>query len=75
MGVNRVVYGNKTLIDLSDSTVTPETLLEGVIAYNSKGERIIGIMKKIAFTDDGKGNVTVSGATVINDGDGNTTIG
>lgn len=43
MAVNKVIYGNNTLIDLTDSTVTPETLGEGVIAYNAKGERIVGI--------------------------------
>ncbi len=29
-------------VDITDSTVTPETLAEGVIAYNAKGERIVG---------------------------------
>lgn len=42
MAVNKVIYGNNTIIDLTDSTVTPETLGEGVIAYNAKGERIVG---------------------------------
>ena len=48
MPVNKVIYnttqGALTLIDLTDSTVTPETLAEGVIAYNAKGERIVGTM-------------------------------
>lgn len=49
MAVNKVIYNKKngaqTLIDLTDSTVTPETLADGVIAYNSRGERIVGTMK------------------------------
>ena len=45
MAVNKVVYGTTVLIDISDSTVTPETLAEGVIAYNAKGERIVGTHK------------------------------
>ena len=45
MAVNKVVYGDKVLIDISDSTVTPETLAEGVVAYNAKGERIVGTHK------------------------------
>lgn len=45
MAVNKVVYGTKVLIDISDSTVTPESLAEGVIAYNAKGERIVGTHK------------------------------
>lgn len=51
MAVNRVVYGTTVLIDISDSTVTPETLAEGVIAYNAKGERIVGTHK--CATNDG----------------------
>ena len=39
---NQVQLGNKTLMDITDSTVTPETLLEGETAYNAAGEFIIG---------------------------------
>ena len=42
MGVNVVKYGGRTLIDLTDSTVSEDTLLDGVTAYNSKGELITG---------------------------------
>lgn len=42
MGVNKVVYGAVSIIDISDSTVTPETLVKGEIAYGADGERIIG---------------------------------
>ena len=42
MGVNKVVYGTKVVIDISDSTVTADKLASGVIAYNAKGERIVG---------------------------------
>lgn len=42
MAVNKVVYGTTTIIDISDSTVTPETLLLDTVAYNAKGERIVG---------------------------------
>ena len=49
MAVNKVVYktknGTQTLIDLTGDTVTPETLAEGVIAHNAKGEIIIGTAK------------------------------
>lgn len=43
MAANKVIYGNRTIIDLSDSTVEPETLGFGVIAHNVKGERIVGV--------------------------------
>lgn len=45
MAVNKVIYGTTVLIDISDSTVTAETLAEGVVAYNAKGERIVGTHK------------------------------
>lgn len=44
MGINKVVYAGKTLIDLCDDTVTPETLAEGVTAHNAEGELITGTM-------------------------------
>lgn len=47
MAVNKVVYCGKTLIDLTSITVTPETLAEGVIAINAKGEIIVGKAKVI----------------------------
>ena len=43
MAVNKVVYDGQTIIDISDSTVTPETLESGAVAYNAKGERIVGV--------------------------------
>lgn len=42
MGVNKVIYGDETIIDISDSTVTPDTLADGVTAYDASGERITG---------------------------------
>lgn len=42
MAINKVVYGNETLIDLTDDSVTPETLDEGVTAHSADGERIVG---------------------------------
>lgn len=43
MGPNKVILsGGTVLMDITDSTVTPETLLRGVVAYNAAGERIVG---------------------------------
>lgn len=42
MGINKIVYGGRTLIDITDLTVTPQTLSPGVTAINSKGEKIVG---------------------------------
>lgn len=46
MGVNKVVIngidGEEVLIDLTQDTVTPETLEEGITAHNASGEQIVG---------------------------------
>jgi hypothetical protein len=42
MAVSRVDYGGETLIDISGDTVAPETLLKGITATNSAGEKIEG---------------------------------
>ena len=42
MAISKVVFGNRTLIDLSNITVTPETLGEGVTSFTAKGELIVG---------------------------------
>ena len=44
MAVNKVVYGGRTLIDLTSDTVTAETLAEGVTAHGANGELIVGTM-------------------------------
>ena len=42
--VRKTINGEEVLVDLTDSTVTPETLAEGYVAYNAKGEKIVGTM-------------------------------
>lgn len=42
MGIKKVMYGSKTVIDLSGSTVAPDKMLEGIIGYNAAGEEVIG---------------------------------
>ncbi len=84
MGVNKVVYGGKTIVDMTDATATPETVLEGYTAYGAKGTRIVGtasatkrrevsISLPLAGWADGQQTVNVPGvttdATVIVGGD------
>lgn len=45
MAVNKVIYGNTTVLDITDSTVTPETLAKGEVGYSKAGERIVGTME------------------------------
>lgn len=44
MSVSKIVYGNRTLIDLTGDTVTEETLLKGCQAHGADGTIIIGTM-------------------------------
>ena len=40
--VNKVIYGNTTLIDLTEDTVIPEVMLAGYTAHDASGEIIEG---------------------------------
>lgn len=42
MSVNKVIYNNTTLIDLTTDTVTSDTLLEGKTAHSNSGNVITG---------------------------------
>lgn len=42
MEVNKVEFGGRTLIDLTGDTTSEETLLEGEIGHNAKGQKVIG---------------------------------
>lgn len=42
MPVNKVEFGGETLIDISDSTVTADSLLDGCTAYSADGSKIVG---------------------------------
>ena len=80
MPVNQVYKATgEKIIDISDSTVTAETLAEGVTAYNAAGEQITGTMQggldvNIKFSGDSNiipdnalKSAKFSGAIVISD--------
>lgn len=39
---NKIVKDGTVLIDLTDSTVTPATLMLGTVAYGADGSRLVG---------------------------------
>ena len=47
MAVNKVEINGETKLDLTQDTVTPQTLLSGVTAHNAAGEEITGSMGSI----------------------------
>ena len=70
MAVNKVVFGHTVLVDLTEDTVTPETMLVGATAHNAAGEKITGsvdlsakqdkITAKGVLKGDGMGGVTAA---------------
>ena len=42
MGTSKVVYNDRVLIDLTEDTVSPSTLMAGVTAHGADGEKIVG---------------------------------
>lgn len=44
MAYNKVVYNGQTLVDLTEDTVTEETLLVGTTAHDASGKKITGVM-------------------------------
>lgn len=58
--VNKVVYGNQTLIDITDTTAEENTVADGEVFYKASGARSVGTFK----------NVDPATATPIMDGVG-----
>lgn len=58
MGYNKVIYGGKTLIDLTGDTVTQEKLLVGATAHNMAGEQIEGSCTFDSDTSDADAKVS-----------------
>lgn len=54
MAVNQVYYNEKLLLDLTEDTVTPETLAEGATAHDKSGALIVGTMTGGAGGDSGE---------------------
>ena len=44
MAVNKVVYNGETLVDLTEDTVTEDSLLNGVSAHSADGQVITGAL-------------------------------
>lgn len=45
MGVSKVVYGDNTLVDLTNDSVSETTLAKGVTAHNAAGDQVTGTME------------------------------
>lgn len=49
MGINKVNYGSTTLIDISNDTVTANTLLSGSTAHDNSGTQITGAVSFVTY--------------------------
>lgn len=52
MAVNKVIYGNTTLVDLTRDTVTADNMAEGVRATGADGTKIVGLLPKVAIDNE-----------------------
>ena len=59
MAINKVVYDDETLIDLTSDTVTPESMLLGVTATSASGEKITGTLVPVTSINGQTGDVTI----------------
>lgn len=48
MAVNKVEYAGKVLLDLTEDTVTEDQLLEGTVAHDKTGAKIVGALINLA---------------------------
>ena len=62
MAINKVIYGDTTLIDISDTTAETSDVMEGKYFYNASGTKLQGSVT-IPVTD-----VTVNGTSVVSNG-------
>ena len=44
MGISKVNFGGDTLIDLTNDSVTADTLVKGTTAHNAAGEQVVGTL-------------------------------
>ena len=53
MAVNKVIYGNQTLIDITDTTTSADEVVEGDVFYSASGTRSVGTLGDATTTTHG----------------------
>ena len=71
MAVNKVEVNGETKLDLTQDTVTPETLLSGATAHNAAGEPITGTAESGSDISLGLSGASAGQSPVVKTVDGN----
>ena len=81
MAINKVVYGNQTLVDLTQDSVEASNLLEGETAHDRSGAPVTGTAKQGHAIQDSSGTgvtqrntMQFKGMTVTDDANGGKTV-
>ena len=53
MAINKVIFGNTTLMDTTGVTVTPDKMVSGTTALNASGDTITGTLGPATQSVDG----------------------
>lgn len=64
MAINKVVLGNQTLIDITDTTATAGTIVQGYSAYGANGVKVAGSFDPSIYVE--KAGDTMTGSLNIN---------
>lgn len=65
MANNKVIANGETLIDLTEDTVTPSTMIDGIVAHDASGVRIVGTFDPTIFVQ--KSGDTMTGDLNLTD--------
>ena len=49
---NKVIYGDQTIMDISDSTTSANNLLRGEVGYSGNGDRVVGSLNAFTWEDE-----------------------
>jgi len=53
MAINKVIYGNETLMDITDTTATAQDVVAGKTLYTANGAKTVGSLGPATASADG----------------------
>lgn len=53
MAINKVIYGDQTLMDITDTTASTDGVVEGQVFYSASGTRSVGALTDATTTTHG----------------------